>query len=259
MHLAPKVVALVIALVLCIGLPVLSIAAKSKNAAVEKAVVDEKAAQLLAQGCKTLTALSAYSFQATVTLDKVYQDGSKIQNNRSMAVTVQRPSAFRIVTDGDDFQAISVFDGKTFSLALPDQKIYAQISAALDTDGLMDLLATKYGIESPLGDLLSNEPCTKMTTTAGYYVGKSKVDGVVCDHLFFQGKDVDWQLWIEDGPVKLPRKIIITEKKLKMCPQFTAVLSDWKTGENAKGNFSFDVPEGFTRDDNVILGVKQGK
>ena len=244
MHLAPKVVAFAIALALCIGLPALSIAAKSKNTAVEKTVVDEKAAQLLAQGCKALTALSAYSFQATVTLDKVYQDGSKIQTNRSMLVTVQRPGAFRIETDGDDFHAISVFDGKTFSLALPDQKIYAQISAALDTDGLMDLL--------------SNQPCAKMTTKAGYYVGKSKVDGVVCDHLFFQGKDVDWQLWIEDGPVNLPRKLIITEKKLKMSPQFTAVLSGWKTGDDAKGNFSFDA-QGFIRDDSVILGVQQGK
>ncbi len=258
MHLAPKVVALAISLTLCIGLPVLSLAAKSKNAAVEKTVEDERPAQLLALSCKTLTALSAYSFQATVTLDKVYQDGSKIQTNRNMLVTVQRPNAFRIETDGDDFQAISVFDGKTFSLALPDQKIYAQISAAVDTDSLMDLLSTKYGIESPLGDLLSNEPCAKMTTKAGYYVGKSKVNGVACDHLFFQGKDVDWQLWIEDGPVKLPRKIIITEKKLKMSPQFTAVLNGWKTGEDAKGNFSFDS-QGFTRDDNVILGVKQGK
>ena len=258
MHLAPKVVAFAIALALCIGLPALSIAAKSKNTAVEKTVVDEKAAQLLAQGCKALTALSAYSFQATVTLDKVYQDGSKIQTNRSMLVTVQRPGAFRIETDGDDFHAISVFDGKTFSLALPDQKIYAQISATLDTDGLMDLLSTKYGIESPLGDLLSNQPCAKMTTKAGYYVGKSKVDGVVCDHLFFQGKDVDWQLWIEDGPVNLPRKLIITEKKLKMSPQFAAVLSGWKTGDDAKGNFSFDA-QGFIRDDSVILGVQQGK
>lgn len=259
MHLGLKAVVLAISLVFCIALPVQSIAAKNKHAADEKPVVEEKAAQILALCCKTLTALSAYSFQANVTLDKVYQDGSKIQTNRSMAVSAQRPDAFRIATDGDDFQAISVFDGKTFSLALPDRKIYAQISATLDTDGLMDLLATQYGLESPLGDLLSNVPCAKMIATAGYYVGKSKVDGVVCDHLFFQGKDVDWQLWIEDGPVRLPRKIIITEKKLKMSPQFTAVLSDWKTGADAKGNFSLDVPEGFTRDDNVILGVKQGK
>ena len=36
MHLAPKVVAFAIALALCIGLPALSIAAKSKNTAVAK-------------------------------------------------------------------------------------------------------------------------------------------------------------------------------------------------------------------------------
>ena len=59
MHLAPKAVALTIALALCIGLPVLSIAAKSKNTTFENTVVDEKAAQLLAQGCNALTALSA--------------------------------------------------------------------------------------------------------------------------------------------------------------------------------------------------------
>ena len=259
MHLAPKVAALAVALALCMGLPVPSSAAKSKQVAAATPAIDEKAAQLLDQVCKTLTALTAYSFQANVTLDKVYQDGSKIQTNRSMAVTVQRPAAFRIATDGDEFLAFSVFDGKTFSVALPQRKVYAQIPAALDTDGLMDLLATQYGIESPLGDLLSNQPCAQMTTKAGYTVGKSKVDGVVCDHLFFQGKDVDWQIWIEEGGAKLPRKIIITEKKLKMSPQFTAVLSNWKTGEDAKGNFTFEVPEGFTRDDNVILGAKQGK
>jgi hypothetical protein len=259
MRLALKVATLAVALALCIGLSGPSIAAKNKRAAAEKPTIDDKAGPLLAEACKTLTGLTAYSFQAVVTLDKVFQDGSKIQTDRSMAVTVQRPGSFRIVTDGDEFQAVSVFDGRTFSLALPDRKVYAQLPAVMDTDGLMDLLATQYRIESPLGDLLSNEPCARMTTKVGYYIGKSKVDGVVCDHLFFQGKDVDWQLWIEDGPVRLPRKIIITEKKLRMSPQFTAVLSDWKTGEQATGNFTFDVPEGFTRDDHVILGVKQGK
>ena len=88
MHLAPKVVAFAIALALCIGLPALSIAAKSKNTAVEKTVVDEKAAQLLAQGCKALTALSAYSFQATVTLDKVYQvSGPALSGSKPMVMT----------------------------------------------------------------------------------------------------------------------------------------------------------------------------
>jgi hypothetical protein len=259
MRFAPNVTAIAVVLVLFVGLPLQSIAAKNKRTVPEKPAIDEKAAQILDQACKTLTGLKAYSFQAAVTLDKVYQDGSKIQTARSMTVAVQRPNAFKIVTDGDEFQAFSVFDGKTFSLALPDRKLYAQIPAAVDTDGLMDMLAAQYGIESPLGDLLSNEPCAKMTGKAGFYVGKAKVDGVVCEHLFFQGKDVDWQLWIEEGPASLPRKIIITEKKLPMAPQFTAVLSNWKTEENAPDLFTFVAPAGFTRDDGVIVGAKSGK
>jgi len=123
----------------------------------------------------------------------------------------------------------------------------------------MDMLAATYGIESPLGDLLSNDTCSKLKGVAGYYVGKSTVRGTVCDHLFFQGKDVDWQIWVEDGPTALPRKIVITEKKLRSSPQFIAVLSGWKTGESSQDAFVFSAPADFTRDDAVITGAKSGK
>jgi hypothetical protein len=234
-------------------------AAKNKTNTPKKAVIEEKAANILDKTCKALAALTGYAFHADVTLDKVYQDGSKIQYERAMEVTVRRPGAFKVVTDGDDFQATSVFDGKTFTIALPGRKVYGQINAAMDTDALIDLLSAKYGIESPLGDLLSNTPCDKLLAVAGYYVGKAIVDGAACDHLFFQGKDVDWQIWVEDGPSGLPRKIIITEKKMPMAPQFTAVLSAWKTADSGAEIFEFKVPENFTREDDVITGAKPVK
>jgi len=177
MRVIPKAAALAAALAVLLSLPSLSLAGKGKNKAPGQPASEEQATLILDQACKALAGLKSYSFQANVTLDKVYQDGSKIQSGRSMAVTVTRPGAFRIVTEGDEFQAVSVFDGKTFSLALPDRKIYGQIPAALDADGLMDMLATQYGLESPLGDLLSNDPCAKMDAKAGFYVGKAKVEG----------------------------------------------------------------------------------
>jgi len=252
-----SVVILVIAVLL--ALPGASIAAKKKANAQQKASVDEKAKQILDKTCKALIDLKEYSFQANITLDKVYQDGSKVQTGRTMDVSVQRPGAFKIVTSGDDLQAVSVFDGKLFSLALPERKIFGQVDASMDTDALMDMLATRYGLESPLGDLLSNTPCSQMDTKAGYYVGKAKIDGVVCDHLFFQGKDVDWQIWVEDSPASLPRKLIITEKKQLSTPQFTAVLSSWKTGAISQDMFAFKPLPDFTRDDGVIVGRKPSK
>lgn len=223
-----------------------------------KSAVDEKAAQALDRACKALAALKAYSFSADVTLDKVYQDGSKVQSGRHMEVVAKKPGMFKVVTDGDEYKSTSSFDGNTFMLSLPDRKIYGQIDAPGDTDALLQTLSAKYGIESPLGDLLLNEPCAKMRYEAAYYVGKSTVAGASCDHLFFQGKDVDWQLWVDDAS-GLPRKLVITEKKLPMAPQFSATLTGWKNLEPQDVQVALAAPGGFTRDDGVITGAKPAK
>jgi len=223
-----------------------------------KPAVDEKAAQALDRACKALAALKAYSFSADVTLDKVYQDGSKIQAARHMDVVVKKPGMFKVVTDGDEFNATSSFDGSTFMLSLSDRKLYGQISAPGDTDALLQTLSAKYGIESPLGDLLLNEPCAKMSYEAAYYVGKSKAGGASCDQLFFQGKDVDWQLWVDDS-TGLPRRLVITEKKQPMAPQFTATLTGWKNLEPQAVQVSMAAPDGYTRDDGVITGANPAK
>jgi len=251
-----KVSVIILVLVVLFALPGASLAAKAKKNAPQEPSMDEKAKLILDKTCKTLTDLQAYSFLANVTLDKVYQDGSKVQFGRTMDVSVQRPGSFKIVTEGDDVQALSVFDGKRFTLSLPDGKTYGQIEAAMDTDALMDMLAARYGLESPLGDMLSNTPCSQLDAKSGYYIGKAKIDGVVCDHLFFQGKDVDWQIWVEDSSASLPRKLIITEKKQPGAPQFTAVFTAWKTGAVPQDAFVFKPLPDFTRDDGVIVGRK---
>jgi hypothetical protein len=248
--------AFVVLLVCILLLPAVPVSAKQKAKAPPEPAVEEKAKQALDKSCKALAGLKNFSFVAKVTLDRVYQDGSKIQIGRTMQVSAARPSSFRIVTTGDDIQVTSVFDGKQFTLALPDKKVFGQIDAAMDTDALMDMLAAQYAIESPLGDMLSNAPCSQMDISAGFFVGKATVDDVVCDHLFFQGKGVDWQLWVEDGPAGLPRKLIITEKKQLGMPQFTAVFSAWKTEPISKETFAYTPPGDFKHDDGVIVGRK---
>ena len=37
--------------------------------------------------------------------------------------------------------------------------------------------------------------------TAATNVGVSTVEGTACDHFAFRQKDVDWELWIEQGAI----------------------------------------------------------
>ena len=56
-------------------------------------------------------------------------------------------------------------------------------------------------------------------------LGPSMVRGVKCDHYAFHQADVDWEVWIQQGPQPLPRKLVITTTTEKTQPQHVAVLT----------------------------------
>lgn len=226
----------------------LSAQARKKTPADPNQAFDPKAAAIFEKSCNYLASLKGFSFRAEALLDLVYRDNAKIQIARNMDVTVQRPNAFKIVTIGDDVKATSVYDGKTFTLALADKKVFGQLPATLDNDGLISLLTEKFNLESPLGDMLSNTPCAKMSGKFASYLGMGYVGDALCHHLFFQSDDIDWQIWIEDGNTPLPRKLLITEKKMPKAPQFTAFLRHWQIANNPPATFAFVPPQDFTRD-----------
>jgi hypothetical protein len=238
------------ALCLPLSLP-LTVAAAPKAPA-----ADPKATAIFEKACAHLAGLKGFSFKAEVLVDLVYKGSAKIQVARSMDVTVQRPNAFKIVTTGDDVSSTSVYDGKAFTLALGDRYLYNRLPAALTNDALVDLLHEKYGLDSPLGDLLRNETCQGMGYHAVSYLGLGHVGRIRCHHLFFQGTDVDWQLWIEDGPDPLLRKLLITEKRMPLAPQFTAILRDWTIADTPAAFFDYTPPANFTRDDNLFTHLR---
>ena len=51
------------------------------------------------------------------------------------------------------------------------------------------------------------------------------MNGRSCRTLAFVEKDIDWQIWIENGPQLTPCKLVITYKTQPAQPQFTAVFT----------------------------------
>ena len=51
--------------------------------------------------------------------------------------------------------------------------------------------------------------------------------GVNCHHLAFTQENVDWQVWIQDGPQPFIRKFVITHKNEPGAPEFTALITHW--------------------------------
>lgn len=239
---------LLLALAASSALPALALAGKAAH----KDAFDPKALALFEKTCKYLAGLKGYSFRAETLVDLVYRGGPKVQIARNMDVTVQRPRAFKVVTRGDDVSATSVFDGKTFIQAFDDKKVYGQIPAAMDIDAVVAMLDKKYDLDSPLSDLILNDACAGMHALSGSYLGLGYVGGALCHHLIFQSVDIDWQIWIEDGDKPLPRKVLITEKKLPKAPQFLAFLNHWQIVDNPPQEFMYTPPKDYARDGNMF-------
>jgi hypothetical protein len=99
------------------------------------------------------------------------------------------------------------------------------------------MLAQKFGLTIPLADLLFADPYKTLIANvrSAQYLGMGYVFNDKCHHLAFRQEGVDWQIWLDDGPKPLPRKVVITYKESAGHPQYTSFLSNW--------NLAADVPD----------------
>jgi hypothetical protein len=121
------------------------------------------------------------------------------------------------------------YDGENMTLMDVGLGIYAKVPVPAVIDASMDHLMEKYGFSPPLVDFIYKDPYNTLIENVeyGFYVGLHNVEGIRCHHLAFVQKNIDWQIWIEDGKQMVPRKLTITYKNEPESPQYVAVLSEW--------------------------------
>ena len=67
--------------------------------------------------------------------------------------------------------------------------------------------------------------------------------GYMCHHLVFTQENIDWQVWIQDGPQPLIRKFVITHKNEPGSPEFTGLIRQWNFIDRiADSDFVFVPP-----------------
>ena len=210
-------------------------------------IVDAKADQIFQQMGVFLAKTKEFGFTAYKMTDFVMESGQKIQLSEVTQIVVSRPNKIRGHTKGDLNNERVWYNGKTVSVYNAEQNTYGQVKVPDNIDAMMDFIVEKYGVSLPLADLVFSDPYkTAMEKVrVGQYVGLHYVKNVKCHHLAFRQEGLDWQLWIEEGPRPLPRKLVITYKELPGHPQFIALLDDWNLSPKlTKNYFEFQPPAG---------------
>ncbi|MBZ4422881.1 DUF2092 domain-containing protein [Myxococcus sp. RHSTA-1-4] len=163
------------------------------------------------------------------TIEAVLESGQKIQFHREGLVSLRRPDRLRVDRTGDLSDLQLFYDGKQLTLYGEKSQTFAAAPAPPTLDDTLDMASDLLGLEPPAADLLYSNPYAVLRESmrSGTYLGRANVEGVATHHLAFQGDEVDVQIWIEDGPRPLPRKYVVTSKRVDQAPQYAVVLSDW--------------------------------
>jgi len=209
--------------------------------------VSPEADRLLRRMSDFLGRQKSFSVKVDGTTEIILQSGQKVQVHSTGVVYVERPDQLRIEKSGDDGSSLIVCDGKTLTYYSKTQNGYVKTPASATLDATLSNLVASGQIELPGADLIYTDSYAGLMedVISGKSLGTSIVDGVPTHHLAFQGRDVDWQIWIEDGPRPLPRKYVITSKGLEGSPEYEIVLSSWNLNPPVGDDlFRFQPPPG---------------
>jgi hypothetical protein len=191
--------------------------------------VSAQADDLLKQMSTYIGSAEQFTFHADITFDHVLPSGQKLQFSAIEDVALRRPGGLYVEWRGDLGDRQFWYDGKSATIHDPSTPFYASEAVPADIDGMLDTVLVKLGFSPPLVDFLYRDAYrnVRQNIQYGFDLGETDVNGRTCRSLAFVEKDIDWQIWIENGPQLTPCKLIITYKTEHAQPQFTAVFAHW--------------------------------
>jgi hypothetical protein len=191
-----------------------------------------------------------FTFRAITDRETPSVEGQMLDFVTISRVSVERPNRIHVDSTGDRFAASLWYDGKTMSIASTKAPFYGQTDAPPTIDAALMMLMERLDTPLPVAGFLLADPYAKMTEglKTAFDAGTAQLDGATCRHLAFSEDDADWQLWIENGPKPLPRRLSVTYKKVPGSPRVLVLLSDWNLSPTiAPGEFAFVPPPGATK------------
>lgn len=228
--------------------------AVAQSASAPAATADPNAPTIAGSADRLLKEMGSYigsadqfTFHADIAFDQVIPSGQKIQFSGAQEVALKRSGGLYVDWSGDLGARRFWYDGKSVTLYDPAAAFYASASAPPDMDKMLNTLIAELNFSLPLVDFLYRDPyaAVRGNVQYGFDVGQTEVNGRTCRTFAFVEKDVDWQIWIENGPQPTPCKLLITYKTQPAQPQFSAIFSDWDFNPRiASSVFTPEMPSG---------------
>ncbi len=239
---------LISSLLLVTGLTVasgMSFAGEPKDKLQDSAVTEkELAISALNSMSEYLRSVDKFSLQGDASIEKVLENGQKVQLSRSLQVKADPPSSLWVKTSSHYSEQEFFFDGKVFTLSTPGLGYYASFDAPATIKEIIVKVRDTFDVDIPLSDLfLWRESSDAADIDEAIVVGMDQINGISCMQYAFRAQIVDWQIWIQRGDPPLPHKLVITSKDIEGQPQYAVVLKWDIAPDLSDQNFTFTPAE----------------
>jgi len=212
--------------------------------------LDPKVEDLMRTICDRVAATDAMSFTLVDYTDQLDGD-MKITYGHKRDILLSRPDKVRVRTRGDRARRSFYKDSERITLVDHDHEVYAQLEHTGSVDEMMDMLWNKYGIATPLADMLSSDPYQVFMgdAVASRYVGLHESDDGASHHLVVALPYLEYQIWIGEADGLL-KKMIISYPGQPGEPQYEVhVLDSRPVDQVDAAAFTAEIPEGFEQVD----------
>jgi hypothetical protein len=207
-----------------------------------------QAKMLLLNTADYLAKAKGFSVNVDANYDITQHSGQKIEFGESYHVLLSRPNDLRIdFVDRDGSKRQILFNGSTMTMFEPGQAFYGNLTKPGTVDQIISYIVNELQTPIPMSLLLLTSAPQQLQTrvTEIALVDDERLGGTLVYHLAARTADIDFQVWIAQGNEPTPRRIVITYKKSRGQPQFSALLSDWRLNPPVNASdFVFTPPAG---------------
>ena len=193
----------------------------------DKPGVSKEAWDILTRMTQFISGAQGYTIAVNLGHEVVLKNSQRLELGSYITAALRLPSQASVGfenRDGDN--ATVILDGKTISVFSSKENlvIYDTARQLGDIDASFDYLTDVLGTNDQLRDFFSIDLTETLAglVKSGYYLGESKIAGVLCDNLALRSENQDVQLWIAKGSNPAPCRMVVTYTKIEGQPQFWA-------------------------------------
>jgi len=176
--------------------------------------IDTVAIAIIDKMGEVLGSLEAVSFDLGTVHDEANESGMLERRFNTHRVFMRGPDRFAIRSHGEKGNRGYWYNGSFMTWFSYDENNYVTLPAQGNIINAIDSVNTTFGIRFPGVDILYPSFADDLIAEFDQiqFAGIKEVEGVDCLHILAENKNLNFQLWIENGAFYLPRKYLIFKK-----------------------------------------------